>query len=122
MISEEQRADLLARRDETAAVVLPDGSLQIVAAGELSQVRVTPAAVLRPVLLAGATSYDLLHTHPRGGGPSQADLAVTRRLVAAGAVLGLQMTRHLVLAPEGTWDCLAPEDRAGRVCAGQAAP
>lgn len=49
----------------------------------------------------------LVHTHPGGGPPSADDHAVTRRLVAASAVCGVRLAAHLVLAPEGQWDCLA---------------
>jgi DNA repair protein RadC len=92
-----------------AVVVVPCiGPSSVVARGDRSSVRVTPSQVLRPVVAAGAGSYVLVHTHPDGGPPTWSDLAVTRRLVAASAVLGVQLTAHVVLAPEGEWDCLAP--------------
>lgn len=88
--------------------VVPAGQLPlVVASGSARAVRVTPGQVLRPVLLAGASSYLLVHTHPHGGPPTASDLAVTRRLVAAGTVLGVRLTAHVVLAPEAHWDCLA---------------
>lgn len=94
--------------ERETVVVLPDtGPWAIVARGGPSSVRVTPALVLRPVLSVGACSYTLVHTHPAGGPPTSSDLAVTRRLVAASAVMGVRLTSHLVLAPEGRWECLA---------------
>lgn len=98
---------LLADSVETVVVLPCVGPRAIVARGSGSSVRVTPGQVLRPVVAAGADSYVLVHTHPRGGRPTESDLAVTRRLVAASAVLGVRLTAHLVLAPEGEWDCLA---------------
>ena len=98
---------LLADPRETAVVVPCRGHAVVVARGTREAVSLTPAQVLRPVLLAGAPSYVLVHTHPGGGPPSSSDLAVTRRLVAASVVVGVRLTAHLVLAPEGQWDCLA---------------
>lgn len=90
-----------------AVVVLPSiGASSVVARGSEASVRVTPSQVLRPVLTAGAASYVLVHTHPKGGPPTESDLAVTRRLVAASVVVGVRLTAHIVLAPEGEWDCL----------------
>lgn len=98
---------LLAEPAETV-IVLPAGAgATVVARGGSRSVRVTPLQVLRPVLLAGASSFVLVHTHPEGGPPSPDDLAVTRRLVAASMIVGVTLSAHLVLAPEGTWDCLA---------------
>lgn len=109
MLTADERRDLLAGGLETVAVLPSGGALQVIAVGSADQVRITPSDVLRPVLLSGADSYTLVHTHPNGGPPSAADLAVTRRLVAAGTVLGVRLTQHLVLAPAGTWDCLSAD-------------
>ncbi len=98
---------MLADPRETVVVVPAGAAPVVVARGAADRVRVTPGQVLRPVLLAGASCYLLAHTHPGGGPPSADDHAVTRRLVAASAVCGVRLSAHLVLAPEGQWDCLA---------------
>jgi DNA repair protein RadC len=98
---------LLDESVETVVVVPFGADATVVARGDSRSVRVTPLQVLRPVVLAGASSFVLVHTHPEGGPPSPDDLAVTRRLVAASAIVGVTLVAHLVLAPEGTWDCLA---------------
>lgn len=98
---------LLAEPVELVVVVPLGAGPTVVARGDRRGVRVTPLQVLRPVVLAGAASFVLAHTHPDGGPPSPDDLAVTRRLVAASAIVGVTLAAHLVLAPEGTWDCLA---------------
>lgn len=99
--------ELLGSGYETVAVVPAGGPPVVVATGAADRVQVSPGQVLRPVLLSGATSYVLVHTHPDGGPPSAEDHAVTRRLVAASVLLGVRLSAHLVLAPEGQWDCLA---------------
>lgn len=94
------------------AVVVPlwasgAGDPSLVALGDVRSVRVTPAEVLRCVLRQGAPAYVLVHTHPGGGPPSRADLAVTRRLVAASLVCGVQLQASLVLTDTATFDCIA---------------
>ena len=44
----------------------------------------------------------MVHNHPSGDPtPSAADLDLTRRLAAAGALMGVDMVDHLVLADVG---------------------
>ncbi|MGI8536930.1 MAG: JAB domain-containing protein [Mycobacteriales bacterium] len=62
-----------------------------------------PADVLGPVLRQGWDAFVLVHTHPCGGPASAADHAVTRRLVAACAVVGVRLETHLVLTTTGTY-------------------
>lgn len=96
---------------EVAWVLIQPGPLVEVSRGEADRLRLVPADVLRPVVLAGARAYLLLHTHPTGGPPTAADVALTRRLVAASAVLGVRLSAHLVVTPERTWDCLTSSGR-----------
>jgi DNA repair protein RadC len=108
---EELRAWVHTPRRELA-VVLPVfgrdvGDPRLVAVGDEVSVRVTPAAVLGCGLRSGATAYALVHTHLTEAPPSAADGAVTRRLVSAGCVLGVELLSHVVLTPEGTYNCLA---------------
>lgn len=102
---------LLSCGDEVALVLVQPGPLVEVARGEPGRVQLLPSDVLRPVLLAGASAYTLLHTHPHGGPPSPADHAVTRRLVAAGSMVGVRLSAHLVVSPEHVWDCLVSSGR-----------
>jgi DNA repair protein RadC len=47
---------------------------------------------------ARAAALVLFHNHPSGDPePSPEDVALTRRLVAAGALLGIEVLDHLVL-------------------------
>lgn len=94
------------------AIVLPlhgtaVGVPRLIALGDAVSVVVTPAVVLRAVLRSDATSFALVHTHVWDGPPGAADGAVTRRLVAASAIVGVRMVGHYVLTPSATHDCLA---------------
>jgi hypothetical protein len=83
------------------------GPLLLVAAGSRNAVPISPASVFRALLSLRADAAVLVHLHLRDVGPSPADLAVTRRLVAAGVLLGIPLLAHLVIEPSGWTDCLA---------------
>ncbi len=57
-----------------------------------------PTQVFRPAVQCGAQAVILAHNHPSGDlAPSDADLMVTRRLLAAGRLLGIELTDHLII-------------------------
>jgi len=58
--------------------------------------------VFKPALLAGASALLVAHNHPSGDPePSADDLALTRRLVSAGNLLGIELLDHIVLGENG---------------------
>jgi hypothetical protein len=83
------------------------GSPLVISVGEATHVDVDPTSALRPAITSRADSWVLVHTHPCGRPPSNADLAVTRRLVAAGRLIGVPLLGHLVVTPPGWYDCCA---------------
>lgn len=85
-------------------------SPSLVAIGSPSAVTVTVSDVLRPVLVSGARQLVLVHNHPDGRAVSPADDAFTRRLVAACAVVGVELRGHVLLLPTGWIDCLGERD------------
>ena len=55
--------------------------------------------VFQKALLANAVSIILLHNHPSGDcTPSREDIEVTKRLVEAGKLIGIEVLDHLVIA------------------------
>ncbi len=73
-----------------------------VARGTLDTVLVTPREVFKAALLANAAAVILCHSHPSGDPtPSQDDVALTRRLSAAGTLLGIDVLDHIIVADEG---------------------
>jgi len=63
---------------------------------------VDPTAVFKLALLANSNSIICAHNHPSGNlRVSSADKALTRRLVEAGRVLGIEVTDHLILTRYG---------------------
>ena len=66
--------------------------------GNVNSSVVRPAEVFRPAIRANATSVLAVHNHPSGDPtPSGADASITRDLVQAGELLGLELLDHLVI-------------------------
>jgi DNA repair protein RadC len=81
----------------------------VVSVGSLTASNAHPREVFGPAIVACAASIILWHTHPSGDPePSAEDLALTRRLVAAGNLLGITVVDHLILG-QGTrrWESLS---------------
>ncbi len=75
------------------------GGFQAVAGGALMHVAVTPREVFAPAVERRAAAIVLAHNHPSGDpGPSSEDRAFTRLMARAGAILGVQLLDHLVVA------------------------
>jgi DNA repair protein RadC len=77
--------------------------------GTLTASLVHPREVFRPAVREGAAAIVVVHNHPSGDpGPSVEDREVTRRLVQAGALLGVPLLDHVVVAERG-WVSLRGE-------------
>jgi DNA repair protein RadC len=75
-----------------------------VSVGCLASSLVHPAMVMKPAILASAACLVLAHNHPSGcPEPSPEDVALTRRLVAAGQLIGIEVLDHLVLGEAGRY-------------------
>jgi len=74
----------------------------LVAKGSLAAVEVTPADVLRAVLVAGMVGFMCIHNHPSGSPePSDADLRLTKRLLEAAKCVGCQLFDHVIVGHDG---------------------
>jgi DNA repair protein RadC len=70
----------------------------ILAVGTLNSSIVEPRDVFREAAVGGAAAIVVFHNHPSGDPtPSPDDVALTRRLVAAGMLLGIDVVDHVVL-------------------------
>jgi DNA repair protein RadC len=78
-----------------------------VSIGSLDHTFMSPREIMRDALLANAAATVLAHNHPSGDPqPSGDDERVTRRLVEAGRLVGVEVLDHLVLGG-GSWVSLA---------------
>jgi DNA repair protein RadC len=90
------------RREEFRAVYV-NVKQQILAAetisvGSLNCSIVHPREVFKPAVKRSASAVILLHNHPSGDPtPSKEDVQVTRRLVEAGKLLGIDLLDHVII-------------------------
>jgi len=70
----------------------------VISVGCLTSSLVHPREVFQEAVVTRAASLILFHNHPSGDPePSGEDLALTRRLVAAGSLMGIEVIDHLIL-------------------------
>jgi DNA repair protein RadC len=70
----------------------------LVSTGCLTSSLVHPREVFQEAVVARAAALVLFHNHPSGDPePSAEDLALTRRLAAAGTMMGIEVLDHLIL-------------------------
>jgi DNA repair protein RadC len=70
----------------------------LVAVGTLNSSVVQPRDVFREAAVGSAAAIVVFHNHPSGDPtPSQDDVDLTRRLAAAGVLLGIDVVDHIIL-------------------------
>ena len=73
-------------------------SVRLVSIGTLDASVANPREIFREAVAARAAAIILFHNHPSGDpAPSRDDVAVTNRLVTAGALLGIDVVDHVIL-------------------------
>jgi DNA repair protein RadC len=74
-----------------------------VSRGTLNATLVQPRDVFRAALLSNTASIVLSHNHPSGdANPSADDMQLTRRVVEAGVLLGIEVLDHIIVG-HGRW-------------------
>jgi DNA repair protein RadC len=77
---------------------------RVLAVGGLNATCVHPREVFREAALGGAAAIVMFHNHPSGDpSPSPDDVELTRRLVAAGVVMGIDVVDHVILGDVRYW-------------------
>ena len=73
-------------------------SIKTVSIGDLSSSIIHPREVFKDAIVASAASLIVAHNHPSGDPtPSADDVAVTKRLMDAGGILGIDLLDHIVI-------------------------
>jgi len=99
---------LLNRKEEVMGGLLLDSKNRLVKDAEtfhgtVSHAAVAPAPLFRQAILAGAAGVILYHNHPSGDPePSPEDLATTKRFLAAGREIGIEVKDHVIVG-RGRW-------------------
>lgn len=77
-------------------------SIAEVSIGTLNASLVHPREVFSEAIKASAASVIFAHNHPSGDPePSEDDLAITKRLVEAGKILGIEVLDHVIVTKDG---------------------
>ncbi len=72
--------------------------------GTINSSAVRVAEVFKAAIRRNAAAIILAHNHPSGDpSPSSDDVAVTREIVQAGKLLGIELLDHLVIGSGGRW-------------------
>jgi DNA repair protein RadC len=70
----------------------------IISVGSLNTNNAHPREVFGPAMKEGAAALILVHNHPSGDPtPSKSDLGVTRKLLHAGEMLGIDLLDHVII-------------------------
>jgi DNA repair protein RadC len=91
------------RASEQFGVVLLDSRHRVtrtavLALGSLNTASIEPREVFRAAALGDAAAVVLFHNHPSGDpAPSADDMELTRRMVAAGVLMGIEVVDHIIL-------------------------
>jgi DNA repair protein RadC len=73
-------------------------SVTLVSVGILDASLVHPREVFRAAVVAGAAAIVICHNHPSGmTEPSAEDLRITRQLIQAGQILGINVLDHVII-------------------------
>ena len=92
---EEFKVILLNRQNRVLGIV-PIGQ------GGLSGVIADPKVIFGAALRASSSGIIVCHNHPSGNcSPSEADIRLTRTLVAGGKLLGIEVHDHIILCQDG---------------------
>ena len=71
---------------------------RVIYIGNVNSSVVRPAEVLRAAVIDSAPSIIITHNHPSGDPtPSPEDVSITRELVQAGKLLGIDLLDHVVI-------------------------
>jgi len=76
-------------------------SVDKVSTGTLSASLAHPREVFLPAIKNSASTVIIVHNHPSGDTqPSEDDLAITKRLVEAGKILGIDVIDHIIVTKD----------------------
>ena len=75
---------------------------EIISVGSLNASLVHPREVFEPAVRNLAAQIILAHNHPSGDPqPSEDDITVTKRLIAAGKIMGIEVVDHIIVVKNG---------------------
>lgn len=74
---------------------------EVISIGTLNASLVHPREVFEPAISNSTAQIILSHNHPSGDSePSKDDLEITKRLVSAGKILGIEIIDHIIVTKD----------------------
>lgn len=88
-------------------------AIHTVSIGTLSSSLVHPREVMKAAILSNAKAMLLSHNHPSGWdvNPSNEDINITKRLVEAGKIIGIEILDHVIIGENGKYYSFKEEGR-----------
>ncbi len=81
--------------------------IENISVGTLNSSLVHPREVFNKAIVHAASSVVIAHNHPSGDPkPSEEDLKITRRLIDAGKLLGIEVLDHIIIGKHSTKSAL----------------
>ena len=65
-----------------------------------SMVEISRRDVLRYLVRVGASAFFMAHNHPSNSKPSPDDIEMTKKLLRAGKIVGIELVDHVIIAPD----------------------
>lgn len=72
---------------------------EVISIGSLTSNVVHPREIFRPAIACSAAALILAHNHPSGSAkPTESDLRITKQLIQAGNMIGIELLDHIIIA------------------------
>lgn len=79
-------------------------AIHTVSVGNINSTIVHPREVFKIAILANSNSIIIAHNHPSGDpSPSEEDKEMTKRMIDAGDILGIQVLDHIITGDDATY-------------------
>lgn len=79
-------------------------SKEVISIGTLTASLAHPREIFSPAIGRAAAGVILVHNHPSGDpSPSDEDMRLTKRIVQAGHIMGIDLLDHLIVATQGCY-------------------
>ena len=98
-----QKEDSLSREREHFWIIILNTRnrirfVELVSLGTMNASLVHPREVYRRAIKSGASALIIGHNHPSGDcEPSEDDISLTRRLMEAGKIIGIEILDHIII-------------------------
>lgn len=79
-------------------------AVNVVSIGTLNSALCHPREIFKAAVLGNSNSLIIAHGHPSGDvTPSKEDRSITKRLVEAGKILGIELVDHIIIGSNGKY-------------------